>query len=316
MANPKYDYNKICACDESLASVWFVKEHCERSGGGGGQATIYTDGVTVTGSGTQTDPLKSPRQGMAKYGPAATADAFQKPYDPLGIYLVGSASPYAEYMVVGGELVETGSTDVDLSNYYTKDQSDAKYQTLAGISTSPMPGDARPITSDGVYTMGSGLDSRIQNLENAPETDPVATLALNGHINDDDMRWQVAAQSISELRAELKQFVIDTYAGTTPTYDYSQAQTILQAGGLINLADQGSYTIPTNGAIQAQVGGLLGAGLTVTVNGAIVWTAPVNLLVSLSSPEIQVNAGDVVAASGIVGLGQTINIDYYPNKGT
>lgn len=139
--------------------------------------------------------------------------------------------------------------------------------------------------------------------------------ALATHVNEDGLRWSAEAKAITDLRAELKQFVIDTYAGTTPEYDYAQTQTILQAGGLVNLADQGTYTVPTNGAIQAQVGGLLGVGLTVQVNGETVWTSPLNLLVPLSSPEIQVSAGDKISAIGTLGVGQTIVVNYFPNRG-
>lgn len=135
------------------------------------------------------------------------------------------------------------------------------------------------------------------------------------HQNTDDIRWQADAKALSDLRIELKQFVVDTYAGTTPLYDYNQTTTILQAGGLINLAQQGTYSIPANGAIQAQVGGLLGAGLQVQINGTTVWTAPINLLTNLSSPELKVNAGDTISYTGTVGIGQTIVVNYFPNKG-
>ncbi len=164
-----------------------------------------------------------------------------------------------------------------------------------------------------------------------PETDPIFSAwrptadtkitdlgtYLNGHIlEDSDVRWPSVTKSISDLRSEMKQFVIDTYAGTVPKYDYSQKVVILAAGGLVNLADQGVYTIQTNGAIQAQVGGLLGVGLQVQVNGETVWTAPLNLLLPLNSPEIQVNAGDQISYIGTVGVGQTIEVDFFPNRGT
>ncbi len=145
---------------------------------------------------------------------------------------------------------------------------------------------------------------------------PTNPLTIENHIlEDSNIRWPATNKAIVDLRAELKQFVIDTYAGTTPLYDYTQRVTILQAGGLVNLANQGTYTIPVNGAIQGQVGGLLGVGLTVMVNGVNKWTSPVNLLVPLNSDEIPVNAGDQVSYGGVVGIGQTIEISYFPNKG-
>lgn len=138
---------------------------------------------------------------------------------------------------------------------------------------------------------------------------------LTSHIESDNLRWQSVTKSIVDLRAELKQFVIDTYAGIVPQYDYSKTVTVITGGSLVNLVEQDTYTVPVNGAIQATVGGLLGAGLQLKVNGETVWTAPLNLLLPLSSDEIPVSAGDIISASGVVGIGQTIDVSYTPNKG-
>lgn len=139
---------------------------------------------------------------------------------------------------------------------------------------------------------------------------------VTDHINSDDGRWSTVTQTIVDLRAELKQFVIDTYAGTTPKYDYVHTQVAILAGGLMNLGNQGAFTAPVNGAIQAQVGGLLGVALTVQVNDITVWTSPVSLLVPTSSDEIPVNAGDVITATGVLGVGQNITVTFLPNAGT
>ncbi len=169
---------------------------------------------------------------------------------------------------------------------------------------------------------GTSLDAKAVEWDNLIERVAALETAVSSisvefanHVSTDDLRWAAQNKSISDLRAELKQFTIDTYAGTTPKYDYSHTQTILMAGGLVSLVDQGVWTAPVNGAIQAQVGGLLGAGLVVLVNGEAVWTAPLNLVVPLNSPEIQINAGDEISYSGVVGLGQTIQVDFFPNKG-
>ncbi len=170
------------------------------------------------------------------------------------------------------------------------------------------------------YATKSFVQESLQPLVDAitAQNAAIATVQtnLNAHITGDDARWQSVSKLVSDLRVELKQFVVDTYAGSTPKYDYSQTQTIMMGGGLVNLADQGTYTIPVNGAIQAQVGGLLGAGLSLMINGIVTWVSPLNLLVPLNSPEIQVNAGDQISYSGVIGLGQTFQVDYFPNKGT
>lgn len=101
------------------------------SGGGGGISSVVTDGVTVFGDGTEGNPITSPRQGLKIAGPYATTTDIPPPYDASMIYLVGSASPYAEYVVnADGVLIEIGSATVDLSNYYTKTQTDSMITNL------------------------------------------------------------------------------------------------------------------------------------------------------------------------------------------
>ncbi len=168
----------------------------------------------------------------------------------------------------------------------------------------------------GIFNAHTLIDAGSTTIQEVEDAVAAFNTALNTHISEDDSRWQSVSKLISDLRVELKQFVVNTYKGTTPVYDYSQTQTILMAGGLINLADQGTYTVPVNGAIQAQVAGLLGVSLILQINGSTVWTSPLSLLVPLSSPEIQVNAGDEVSFIGVVGLGQTLQVDYFPNMGT
>jgi hypothetical protein len=55
-------------------------------------------------------------------GPYPDVPSVPTPYDTNNMYLIGAAAPYTIYLAVGGVLVATGSTSVDLSNYYTKTQ--------------------------------------------------------------------------------------------------------------------------------------------------------------------------------------------------
>lgn len=171
-----------------------------------------------------------------------------------------------------------------------------------------------------IHSDADSMLLRISALENAVTAISAAVGSIESwktmHEQTDDGRWVTQTKALSDMSAELKQFVVNTYSGATPTYDYTRRITILQAGGLVNLADQGTYTITTNGAIQGRVGGLLGAGLVMLVNGVSVWTAPINLLLPVQSEEIQVNAGDQISYTGVVGLGQSIEVDFFPNKGT
>lgn len=222
-----------------------------------------------------------------------------------GQFNIAQMNAIAESVLQNAEISGNVATDEDLTAMQTT------------ITT--MLNDYKALQQTKDTAQDTALTNQIQ-LWTANFTDVTQAIAAlqawdDMHQNTDDIRWQADAKALSDLRIELKQFVVDTYAGTTPLYDYNQTTTILQAGGLINLAQQGTYSIPANGAIQAQVGGLLGAGLQVQINGTTVWTAPINLLTNLSSPELKVNAGDTISYTGTVGIGQTIVVNYFPNKG-
>lgn len=60
-------------------------------------------------------------------GPVASEAGQEGNIDTNDLLLVGNAAPYKIFAKVGGALVEVGKTDVDLSNYHTK-------QEIAGIT--------------------------------------------------------------------------------------------------------------------------------------------------------------------------------------
>jgi len=60
-------------------------------------------------------------------GPVASEAGQEGNIDTNDLLLVGDAAPYKIFAKVGGALVEVGKTDVDLSNYYTK-------QEIAGMT--------------------------------------------------------------------------------------------------------------------------------------------------------------------------------------
>jgi hypothetical protein len=57
-------------------------------------------------------------------GPYATTDDIPNP-DNQHIYLIGTASPYVEYIYINGEFDQIGTMEIDLSNYYTIAEVDA-----------------------------------------------------------------------------------------------------------------------------------------------------------------------------------------------
>ncbi len=145
---------------------------------------------------------------------------------------------------------------------------------------------------------------------------------LSSHIIGDQSRWQQNTDAHVALEARVKTYAEQLYAGSTPVYDYSQPTTVIGDGGLISLTTTDSWTATSNGAIICEVGGLLGVAMVVQKNGGTIWTSPVFLLGlqisgdSNPSPEIQVTTGDIVSVVGVLGVGQTLNITFFPNKGT
>ncbi len=138
--------------------------------------------------------------------------------------------------------------------------------------------------------------------------------ALTDHIEGNDARWLQTNKMVVDLRAELKTYVQLLYEGTIPVYDYNETQIVIEAGGLVDLGGQGSFTAPSNGMVQMSVNGLLSAIAQLKVNDENVWVSPLGLLSASTSPEVQVNTGDVITASGVLGIGQTVVVIFAPNK--
>jgi hypothetical protein len=66
-------------------------------------------------------------------GPYATIEDIPTPYDTNDLYLVGDDAPYAIYVYLQDEdeLIQIGSSDVDLSDYYNKQDVDSLLETKA-----------------------------------------------------------------------------------------------------------------------------------------------------------------------------------------
>lgn len=165
--------------------------------------------------------------------------------------------------------------------------------------------------------IGFALNENLTDLE--PLIEEIRA-ELISHIADDQYRWQNETDANAKIEARLKQYIADYIDGTVPQYDYSSPVLVIGSGGLITVGGGASYTIPTNGAIRCESGGLLGVGATVTVNGSIVWVSPVQVLgVPLGgdenpSQEIPVSANDLIASPNLLGIGQTLTVTYYPRK--
>lgn len=88
------------------------------------------------------------------------------------IYLLETATPglYDMYIYVNNEWIYIGQTNVDLSNYYTKTQTDtllnAKQNTLT-FDNAPTSGSVNPVKSGGIYTALEGKQDTL-TFDDAP----------------------------------------------------------------------------------------------------------------------------------------------------
>ena len=143
---------------------------------------------------------------------------------------------------------------------------------------------------------------------------------LNSHIQSDEGRWQSTLDYMVALEARLKQYVEDRIAGVTFPVDYGNPTLVMGNGGLVNLLDGQEWTAPVSGAIVCASGGLLSVAYQVQIDGTGIWDSPLYALgIKIGggdspSPDIPINAGQVVTASGLLSLGSPINVTFYRNK--
>jgi hypothetical protein len=144
-------------------------------------------------------------------------------------------------------------------------------------------------------------------------------LQLVRHIQNDLDRWQNALDTIIASENRMMALIQSISATSVGNYDYSNPTVIVGTGGLISVSQNRSVTIPANGAIKCNIGGLLSTSIVVNRNDSPIWTSPILLLGSTigdpnPSDYIPVAAGDIVTVSGSLGLGQVLNVTFYPNK--
>ncbi len=139
---------------------------------------------------------------------------------------------------------------------------------------------------------------------------------LKKHIDEDMARRKMVSDGMAAVYAAAIKKAQEIYAGTTDLdFDFNQPTVIIGANGLLSVGASGGYAVPANGAIVCTYSAVVGAVKTVQVNGATVWTSPLSLLglgVPPSDP-IRVNAGDVISSVGVLGLGESLNVTFYPN---
>ena len=97
------------------------------------------------------------------------------------IYLTpvsGQQNVYMQYIYVNNEWAQLGTTQADLSNYYTKTQMDASLllkQDALTFDSAPTAGSINPVTSGGVYTALQNVDVPVATTQTAGKVKPDGT---------------------------------------------------------------------------------------------------------------------------------------------
>jgi hypothetical protein len=138
-------------------------------------------------------------------------------------------------------------------------------------------------------------------------------LQLLRHIKNDESRWQNMLDAIVISENKIMALIQSISSSSVDNYDYSNPTTIIGTDGLITVGQNKSATITANGAIKCSVGGLLSAVIDIKINDVTVWSSPLSIVGNTnSSGYIVVSEGDVVSTNGVLGLGQVINVTFYP----
>jgi hypothetical protein len=89
-------------------------------------------------------------------GPYDTTDDIVNP-DNQHIYLIGAATPYTEYCYINGAFEEIGTTEIDLTNYYTKSEADDAISNGTALKATKLQ-TARNIAFTGAVTGNANFD--------------------------------------------------------------------------------------------------------------------------------------------------------------
>lgn len=142
------------------------------------------------------------------------------------IYLLPkSTTGYTEWLYINGAWEEIGDTDVDLSNYYTKTQTDALLDEKQDALTA---GDYITIAQDGTisanYTKAdilTLLGYSDQTISKTDSTGKTVTMHILGYIEESGVEWStvaydtnVSAVFASELDAAKAKVLVQEHPGT------------------------------------------------------------------------------------------------------
>lgn len=138
--------------------------------------------------------------------------------------------------------------------------------------------------------------------------------SFGDHVSGDNLRWQQFADTMTLMRAEFVKIAQEVYEGTAPDMDTANPTQIFGTAGLLTLGSSNTYQVPINGWIIVSYSAVLGVAPILLIDGNSVDYGGLSLLGSGVTSEIQVNAGQQISATGVLGLGSSFNVTFYPNK--
>jgi len=134
------------------------------------------------------------------------------------IYLISASSGYDQWMYINGGWVKIGTTNIDLTDYATKTELNAKQDALT-FDTEPTQGSSNPVTSGGIYngiatTIASAKDYTDTKVEVIQGVIPSDASSSNKLVTSST----VASKTISGVTVTVYQGV-----GTITTTNFCQA---------------------------------------------------------------------------------------------
>lgn len=185
-----------------------------------------------------------------------------------------------------------------------------------GVTVEDVDESNNPITVQvSLSSLYSGYKTLASQLQNLSSLIQGVSSSLTGHIEGDSLRWQQIGDAIASMYGSMVEVAQEVYAGTLPEMDTTRPTQIYGSGGLLTLDAGGQWTAPVNGFIVVVYQAILGVAPVLLKNDTAVDYGSLSILGSgTPSAPIQVNSGDVLTATGSLGLGSSFNVTFYPNK--
>lgn len=195
--------------------------------------------------------------------------------DPKSIYLVPKqGGGYTEYVYINGSWEELGDTDIDLSDYYTKSETDAliaDFLTCSDLANCQTISDMQDDIDGKQDTLTAGQNIQIAQDGTISATDTVYTAGQNVQISNNnvisatDTTYNVATQSANGLMSSADKTKLDSM---TPA-DYLTCANVLNCQSVSDALDAKQDELTAGNNITIQNGTISAIDTTYTAGNHI-----------------------------------------------